>query len=472
MSPELEGVSPEPDSVAPEPTGVSPRSTPFTEADAGFAYFAQPGESICIQAEIHFTGRLDPERLLGAAQAACRRHPMARARRAPLRKGDRAYRWEILDEATPDLEIVECLDERDLCLVRDRLLNDPPSLDAAPLFKLGLVRRVEGDALIMTIPHSLSDGLGVWRILTSILRAYAGLEDPLPAIDPLRARELRPLAVPATRRERLRRLSRLPRLLLASSRPVRMAPQGAGGAGEGIFLLTLDEQETAMVADRKGEGSTVNDVMLAGMVLAIRRWNADRGQRPGKVCLIVPVNLRLADWFNEVPGNFASGFPVAIPRREPDTLSGLVEAVTKRTQKAKRDRTANAMFDFLLTILRPWPFAVKRGVGARNPHAVERTQETVVFSNLGRLELPELGGEAGSVQATWISPPARLTRGFAIAVFSLGGCLRFGMRYQRAHFDEGAAAEFAQLYRSVLLGELEARPLADRAGQDQRLDVG
>lgn len=221
-----------------------------------------------------------------------------------------------------------------------------------------------------------------------------------------------------------------------------------------------------MVADRKGAGSTVNDVMLAGMVLAVRRWNADRGQRPGTICVTVPVNMRPADWSGEVPGNFASGLPVAISKRVPDALGGLVDAVTRRTQKAKRDSTASAMLDLMLLILRLVPFGAKRAVGERNPQAVERVQETVVLSNLGRLELPELGGETGCIQDAWVSPPARLTRGFAIAVVSLGGRMSFGVRYQRKHFDEGAAQEFAELYRSVLLGKLEARPLADRAGRE------
>ncbi len=85
-------------------------------------------------------------------------------------------------------------------------------------------------------------------------------------------------------------------------------------------------------------------------------------------------------------------------------------------------------------------------------------QETVVFSNLGRLELPELGGEArvfaSHVDIAAGAPHPR----FAIAVFSLGGCLRFGVRYQRTHFDESAVAEFVELYRSALLGEQD-RPL-------------
>jgi NRPS condensation-like uncharacterized protein len=430
-------------------------TTPFTEADAGFAYLARPGRSLCIQAEIHLAGRMDPERLSRAARIACERHPMARAQRAPFQKGDRFYRWEIQREVVPDLEIVECVEEGDLARARARLLDDAPSLDAAPLFTLALLRRAQGDALIVTISHALSDGLGVWRILTSLLRAYSNLEDPLPAVDPLRARELRPLVVPDSRRERLRRLSRLPALLAAGSRPGRMAPQSAEGEDEGedVCLLSLDAQETAALGKRRGEEATINDVMLAGLVLAIRRWNAQHGERPAKVCLTVPVNIRPRALWDQIPGNFAAGFVVAIPKGQSDDPDELLKAVTRRTQKAKRDHSASAMFDMFLGLLRLMPIERKRRVGSDKPQVAERIQDTAVFSNLGRLEFPDLGEQAGAVQGLWMSPPAGFTRGVAIAVLSLGECLHFSLRYQRRHFDEEAARAFVEIYRGVLLAE-------------------
>ena len=66
------------------------------------------------------------------------------------------------------------------------------------------------------------------------------------------------------------------------------------------------------------------------------------------------------------------------------------------------------------------------------------------------------------MRAAWFTPPAGFTRGFSVGAFSLGGRLYLGLRYQRAHLDEDAAAEFAALYRGVLLAEDdEGRPGAD-----------
>ena len=90
-----------------------PETIPFAEADASFVYFAQPGKWWSIHLEVHLAGRVDPERLLSAARAACERHPMARARMVPFQRGERAYRWEIQEAAgAPELEIVDCVQER------------------------------------------------------------------------------------------------------------------------------------------------------------------------------------------------------------------------------------------------------------------------------------------------------------------------------------------------------------------------
>jgi NRPS condensation-like uncharacterized protein len=436
---------------------AAPMTIALTEADAGFVYFSLPGTSMGIHLEVHVSGRLQPERLLSAARAACERHPIARASMIPLQRGDRVYRWKLHDRVTlPYLEVMDCADERSLNLARTRVLESPPRLDLAPPFSLRLLHRPEGDTLIVYIHHAATDGLGSWRFITSILRAYAGVEDPVPAFDPLLARELRPLVVPGSRKERWRRLSKVAALIAGGSRPVRIVPQGAGGHGEGVFLMSLDEQETTAVLARRSGRATLNDVMLAGLALAIRRWNAARDDRSGMICLTVPVNLRPPHWANEVVGNLASFMPVPVPKSDTDDFDGLVAAVAKRTQKAKEDYTAQALFDVIPTLMRRLSVHRKRRLGLRMRKQLECLQDTTVFSNLGRVDLPELGEEAGCVTAAWATSTATFTTGFMIAALSLKGRLQLSFRYKQNLFDGGAAAEFAELYRSILIAE-EAR---------------
>lgn len=435
-----------------------PRVTPLSESDASFIYLAQPGEPWSIQMEIHLTGRLEPERLLSAARVACERHPLARARLAPFRARDRVYKWEIQDEVSlPTLEALDFVDERDLARIRDRFLIEQPSLYVAPLFKLLLLRGPDGDVLLFNLNHAAYDGMSVMRILTSMFRAYAGVEDdPVPDFDPLRARELRPLIVPDKLRERLARLRKLSGLLAEGKRPSvsivpRMEVKEPGRQGSSFCLLSFEEHEVAFINARRRGASTMNDVMLGALVLAIRRWNAKHDGETGMISVMLPVNVRPKAWAAEVLGNFASYIPVSVARAVPDNFDDLLAAVTQRTQWSKRHHTASAMFDLLTTFLRLLPVGLKERWKSRVPQTREELQDTALFSNLGRLDLPDLGGDAGCARVVWISPPVRFTRGFGIGVVFLPNSMHISLRYHRALFDEASASAFAQLYRDILL---------------------
>ncbi len=440
-------------------SGVS-RVTPLNESDASFIYLAQPGESWSIQMEVHLAGRLEPERLLSAARAACERHPLARARLAPFRARDRVYRWEIQDEVSlPVLEVLDYTDERDLARIRDRYLSEHPSLNVTPPFRILLLHGPGGDVLIFNVHHAAYDGLSALRILTSMFRAYAGIEhDPVPDFDPLRARELRPLVVPEKLRERLARLRRLPALLAEGKRPSasiapRMEAKEPGRQGIGFCLLSFDKHEIALINAHRRGSSTMNDVMLGALALAIRRWNAKHEAETGRISVMVPVNVRPKAWAAEVLGNFASYIPVSVAETVPDDLDELIAAVTQRTQWSKRHHTASAMFDLLTMFLRLLPVGLKERWKSRVQQTREELQDTALFSNLGRYELPDLGGAAGAARAVWISPPVRFTRGFGIGVVSLPDSTHISLRYHRALFDEASASAFAQLYRDILLAE-------------------
>jgi NRPS condensation-like uncharacterized protein len=440
---------------------ATPDTIPLTEADAGFVYFPRAGKCWSIHLEIHLTGRIDPDRLRSAALLACERHPIARARILPLEKGDRGFRWGVQEQPSPpELEIVECDGEGapSLAEARARVMASFPSLEAVPPFALRLLRRPQHDVLILCVRHAASDGLGTIRLMTSILRAYAGLEDPLPTFDQLQARDLRPLVVPATRRERLWRLAKLPATVFHRSKPVALAPVPSEDGGEGVLLLSFDERETAALEQRRQGAATLNDVMLGGLALAIRRWNQQHGARPGRIALAVPFNLRPPRWNGEVLGNFAALLPVSIPKRTPDDLDALIAAAAKSTQRGKRNHTPQALFDVLPRLMAMLPLSFRRQMGVRRPDIVDRVQDTAILSNLGRVTLPDPGGEAGTVRDAWITPPAGFTRGVAIAFCSWEGRLLLGLTHQRAYLSDGAAAEFAELYRDVLFGDEQPEP--------------
>jgi NRPS condensation-like uncharacterized protein len=413
-----------------------------------------------VHVEVHASGTIDGDRLLAAATTASALHPMARASLAPVARPDRNRCWQIADRPSPpELEVFEVSDETALADVRERLLRAAPALDAPPPFKLALAHRAEGDALLLCVHHAACDGMASWRLMVSICRAYAGLEDPTPAFDPLQAREPRALVVPKSRRERLRRIAKLPSLFTgARSAPVRLAPRATARDGEGVFLLSLDERETAALEGHRLGGATLNDVMLGALTLAVRRWNSEHGGANGRVAIMVLANVRPKAWKEEVLGNFSSFIPFSIPASVPNHLAPLVAAATFRTQRGKRAHAPEAIFDVLIAILRRLSMTQKRRLRSLLfPQMHDRLQDTAILSNLGRLEIPDLGGTAGAVRAAWFTPPVRWTRGLGVGTIGIDGRLQVAFRHHRSSFDDEDAAAFAALFRDALLEGEEAR---------------
>lgn len=139
--------------------------------------------------EVAVDGHFDERLLVDAVREAAARHPVARARLADSRETDVRYSWEIADELeSVPLELVDCDDDDALEAARRRALGRVPALDTAPPFALTLARGGDGDSLILNLHHAAGDGIGALRLMGSILRAYAGEDDPIPGVDQLEAR--------------------------------------------------------------------------------------------------------------------------------------------------------------------------------------------------------------------------------------------------------------------------------------------
>jgi NRPS condensation-like uncharacterized protein len=406
-----------------------------------------------VHLEIRVSGRLDDERLTDAIRAAAQHHPIARASLAKWRYSDRSYRWDIADElGEVPLEVVTCTDDAALAGVRERLLDTSPSLEDAPPFNVVLAHGTDGDSILLNLHHAAVDGIGAVRLLRSILSAYAGVEDPLPPHDPLTVRDVHALAGATTLEQRLVRARALARRAASSwAPPTRIARGGANRPGYGVAVHALTSEESNTVMARRTAGSTVNDVLLAALAVAIRRWNSHHERHTGRITLSMPVNLRPKEWRTDVVGNFASYVTVAIDSPDSADLPRAAKAVGQQTEIVKRNGLAGAVIDILvassmLTI------AAKRRLPDLIPLTGNVVVDTASLSNLGALEaLPPLGGDAGKVEAVWFSPPGRMPLGAAFGVATIDGRLQLTLRYRRAQFDRASAEAFAQLYRDVLL---------------------
>jgi NRPS condensation-like uncharacterized protein len=428
-------------------------STPLNLLDELYLNLDRRQEPWVVHVEVRVTGRLEADRLAAALAAAVQRHPIARARLAEHRSTDRSYRWEILDELSEvPLLVAACDDEAALSQARERHFAFSPSLDVAPPFAVLLAHVPDGDALLLNVNHAAADGVGAVRLLRSILRAYAGEDDPVGAVDPLAVRDVRALAGAASPADGIVRAQALARSAARQAVPAARVARDGGDArpAYGFELLSFSPQETQAVLDRRARGTTVNDVLVAALAVTVTRWNKAHGRPARRVAITMPMNLRPARWRTEVVGNFATYATVSLGAGEHDDLRGAVEATGRRTATIKRDGLGGTVID-LCAVPAMLSVAAKRRLQDLIPLTGDVVVDTASLSDLGVLDgLPSLG-EAGSVRAMWFSPPGRMPLGATVGVLTLDGRLHAALRYRHALLGDHAATAFAGIFRDVLL---------------------
>jgi NRPS condensation-like uncharacterized protein len=423
--------------------------------DELYLHLDRDAEPWSVQLEVGVEGKLDGDRVARAAVEAAGRHPLARARLRPARGTDVRYHWEIGDElADAPLAVATCDDDAALAAARERLMSTSPSLEEAPPFALTLAHHPAGDAIMLNLNHAAGDGMSAVRLMVSILRAYAGEPDPADPVDPLAVRDIGELVSSRSLGARLGRGRALvEQAARVASSPARIAADGADPdrTGYGFALLQLGPDELEKVLAHRTGGATVNDVLLGALAITIRRWNEDHEADDGRIAIMMPVNLRPADWRTDVVGNFASYVSVPLDTREQADLPTAIAAATARTRRIKDERTAGLVVDLLELPTATLPTGLKRRLQDLISMTGDRFVDTTVLSNLGRLDpVPELDAEAGAVRRVWFSPPGRMPLGASLGAATYREELFLTLRYRHALFDASAAAAFAGSLRDVL----------------------
>lgn len=430
---------------------------PFNLLDDAFHNIERPHEPWSIHFELAFEGRFDPLRLAAGLRHALQQHPMARARMEPYRPGSVRFWWEVPD--APDhvpLTVVPAPSEEEVARTRESLVSRQVPASFSPGFLVYLVQAPSGDRLMVNLAHVLADGMSTFRILTSMLRHYAAEPDPLPPVDPLAVRDLKVLAGTRSLPELGRRLKLLLEHLAVSTRsPARLAPQHAAAAhaqarGYGCLPMTLDAEQTRRLMARRIKPATVNDLVLAGMLKAIADWNRAHGARQARVSSMMPMNLRPADWWFEVVGNYSSYVSISLPPDRQASLADAAACVCEQTQRLKEAGASGILID-VLEVPKFLPALLKARLRDITPTLGRNLVDSTWVTNLGRLAaLPRLA-DAGTVTEIAFSPPAPEPMGVTVGVASLGDCLSLTLRYRKSVMDAAAAQDFAVLLRHTLL---------------------
>ncbi|CAM5350049.1 Diacylglycerol O-acyltransferase OS=Streptomyces tendae OX=1932 GN=GUR47_03700 PE=3 SV=1 [Streptomyces tendae] len=282
-------------------------------------------------------------------------------------------------------------------------------------------------AVLFKFHHALADGL---RALT----LAAGVLDPmdLPAPRPRPERPPHGL-VPDVRAlpDRLRGLlSDAGRALdigaaaALSTLDVRSSPAlVAGSSGtRRIAGVSVDLDDVHHV--RKTTGGTVNDVLIAVVAGALRRWLDERGDGSEGVepRALIPVSKRRPRTAHP-PGNRLSGYLMRLPVGDPDPLSrlGTVRAAMDRNKDAGPGRGAGAV-----ALLADHVPALGHRLGGPLVSGAARLWFDLLVTSV---PLPSLGLRLGGHPLTEVYPLAPLARGhsLAVAVSTYRGRVHYGL---------------------------------------------
>jgi NRPS condensation-like uncharacterized protein len=210
---------------------------------------------------------------------------------------------------------------------------------------------------------------------------------------------------------------------------------------------------------RQGSGPhpTVNDLLIAAMILAVDRWNAAHGHRSGTIRITVPVNGRDPQRRWAGPGNQSRLIRVTARPGQRTDASGLLAHVAAQTRAGKRQPRPG--LDAVSRLLAAgWAPVVVKRPAARLTRRLARPvcTDTSLVSNLGVLLDPPSFSGTGQ-EPLWFSGPAPMPRGLAAGAVTVAGRLHLCVHYRHALLDSGAAEDFTAGY-CLALAELAAVP--------------
>jgi diacylglycerol O-acyltransferase len=307
-----------------------------------------------------------------------------------------------------------------------------------------------GSALVARIHHCIADGIALVRVLLSLTD-----DSPKGSAKMRRTRRRRkPLgggfwlpevvndAVYSVGRITARMVDRTLETLTDPARAAQIVVEGAKGTGilarlatmpadpETIFKGELTTAKRCAWSDvmpladvkaySKSVGATINDVLLAGVTGAIRRYLIGRKADVDglNIRAVVPVNLRPDSEIIKLGNRFGLVF-LALPVGVEDRRERLVE-LKKRMDKIKASSEPMVIY------------AILNAVGLTGPKVESvalqlfGSKATAVMTNVpGPRETIYLAGKAMRSMMFWVPQSARL--GLGVSILSYAGQVRLGV---------------------------------------------
>ena len=427
------------------------QTVPLTWQDQAVADLEHWSDPWNIQLEVASAEALDADRLSDAVRAACTRHPLMGARLE--RGGPWAARssWRPGAALPVEVRTVDVSSDGELDELRSELYGVHFDLTEGPLLRVVLVRRTgEDDLVLFCAAHPVVDGIGLLRFVLSVTRAYRELPDPGDPVPLSQARDLQRLIRPASWSERVLRAGEGgAKLLGALNPPARVAPDSALREDRpGLTHWSLDSSVLGDLDEVRAPGVTLNDVLLAGVMIAVQQWNDQRHRGADKVQLFMPVSLRPPEWSTEIVSNLVSYASISTTRSERSDLASAALFVSRRTRPVVRTGAARGTQD-LLRWVDPLPLAIKDQMPRLLTLTGDRFVDTAVVSNLGRpATVPSFTDD--EAPALRFTPPCWSAASISLGAVSSGDTLHLGLRHRLSTLDRDAGRRFAELVTQVL----------------------
>ncbi|MFJ2261441.1 wax ester/triacylglycerol synthase family O-acyltransferase [Streptomyces sp. NPDC087844] len=339
-------------------------------------------------------------------------------------------------EAAPDFEPLDHVrlhaPAADFHAVAGAIMQRPLERGRPP-WEAHVVPGVDGTsfAVLFKFHHALADGLRALALAAAVL-------DPMdmPAPRPRPAEPARGLLsglvpdvakLPALVRGALSDMGRALDIGASVARATwdvrssaALASKPTGTRRVAGVAVELDEIHTI----RKSVGGTVNDVLIAVVAGALRRWLDERGDGSEGVSprALIPVSRRRPRTAHP-QGNRLSGYLIRLPVDDPDPLARLatVRADMNRNKDAGPHRGAGAV-----ALLADHVPAIGHRLGMPVVGQAARLLFDILVTSV---PLPSLGMTLGGCPLTEVYPLAPLARGqaLAVAVSTFRGRVHYGL---------------------------------------------
>ena len=301
------------------------------------------------------------------------------------------YCWEYRDTTSKDiLQEFEDLNpdhsDKDLMsYYRDHHSSHCIDITREPPIKALLIRQAQRSILIFFNHHAALDGISFFIFFQSFIKFYEDIFYQRKGESGDHS-DFEAISRPHITFQWKHLLPKHIRLYIKYGPRVgneRLALQHVGeGTGSMEKLLAVAREISpsefkALRATAQKHGVTVNDCLLASMFHTVRTWNQKQNEKPGKIYLDIPVNLRSPE--DHTLGNILCGFRISLASDEISDKENTLKLVKQKRSFMMENSIAQKTVDFAWA-LKPLPVKLKKFLFSKNS---QNTYPTLTISNLG-----------------------------------------------------------------------------------------